>query len=226
MSNEDTEEWDWFKIVSQGRQNRHLSSGSRRRVIRSNKLDPDTYIRKCRMLIEWVLKTFWPKCSICQEEITIEGIVQRHPYLPVVDLEAKTVAHALCADEEAEPLKGARQAVRVAAYKKLATNLVIMHESKCWYCLEEIRAEDFDGACRLTLHHVDSDRAGVDISGAPLRGVKNLSTEFGSNMNAELELLHTPCHKRHHKAPTTFKASRDRVNGRRSKRTRNWMYAR
>ena len=223
MNEEESSDDYWERIVTQGRRNRLTGASARKRVIKSNKLDYDSYLRKFRMLIEFNLKVSWslydgtrPTCHLCHEEITMDSVTARKPFMPVVDLRKRTISHALCADPDAERLQGVRPAVRVAALCKLATQLTLLHNCKCWYCEEPFTVEDFIGRVPLTLHHLDEDRQE--------EGVTQSKSAHGGNVNARLDILHQPCHKRHHKAPTTYKESRDRMNGIDAKRVKLWRY--
>lgn len=174
-------------------------------------LQPYSRMRKYRMLCEWVWKSFWPTCTKCSRPIEFEPVVAGDALLPFVDVESRRFEHATCNSLEVSTLRGQCLASRLVAYQVTLGKLFAFYDVKCWYCLVLLRESQLSGKLvNLTLHHVDEDRGDERLR--------------GKNPHAELELLHESCHKRHHMAETTKKATLDRVNGARCGTPRFWRY--
>lgn len=173
-------------------------------------IDPYTLVRKSRMLTEWWFKTFWPSCDCCGEDFIFEDMVATEPTLPTVDLCNGVLSHQDCESRHAGKLATSVTPVRIMAYRKFLVAVFELYQVRCWYCEESLWDDPtLKGGIAITLHHIDEDRGDSRLRGA--------------NFHAELEVIHTRCHKAHHSAAPR-KNPHDRLNGLRSSRAKKWRY--
>ena len=177
--------------------------------------DKYTPIRKYRMLTEWWFKVFWPSCDACGQGFVFDRLVETRPCFPEADLEHGVLRHQDCQDHAKGRLQSSLAPVRIMAYRVFLTEVFELYQVRCWYCLEDLwSAESLSGAIPLTLHHLDEDRGDSRLR--------------GKNSDAELECLHTACHKKHHGSAEGHRADPyTRLNGERESgqgRAKSWVY--
>ena len=175
--------------------------------------DKYSAIRKYRMLAEWWFKTYWPSCDQCGLEFRFDDLVCTRPVFPVVDLGSGVLRHQDCRKPSTGRLTSSLTPVRLMAYRAFLTAAFELFQIRCWYCRDELwNDEALAGGIPLTLHHLDEDRGDSRLR--------------GKNSDAELECLHTACHKSHH-AAAPREDPLERLNGERLSgggREKSWRY--